>query len=133
MNVDLLILEDQTDEREVYERIAKRYGLTVVSFESGIEALKYLKEKDNSELPLSYLIDMRTGMSTEELESPLEIFNYLKGKGLIDNFRFHTGHFSEHDKKVQNITNAQIIIKAEPDLEIFLEVLKISKNNKTLL
>ncbi len=129
MNVDLFILEDQADEREVYERAAKRYGLTVIAFESGLEALKYLKRLNDSDLPQAYLVDMRTGTDIEELESPLEIFNYLKNKNLIDNFRFHTGHFSDHDKEVQNLTNAQVIIKAEPEFHVFLEKLKASKQS----
>lgn len=128
-NIDLLLVEDQPDEREMMERKVERYGLSVIAFDSGLKALEYLKELHENDLPRAYLVDMRTGGSdeTEELASPLEIFKFLKEKNSTDNFRFHTGHFSEHDKEVQGLTDAKVILKADDDLDIFLKELKKSK------
>ncbi len=127
MNIDLLIVEDQDDERITIERVAKRYSLTTISFSSGLVALRYLKQQDKKALPRAYLVDMRTGISEEELKSPLEIFKFLESHDHIKSFRFHTGHFSEHDRLVQGLTKAKVILKASADFHIFLEQLKSSR------
>ena len=124
--IDLLIVEDQHDEQLVYERASKRRGLSTISFSSGLEALQYLRVCTDT-LPTAYLVDMRTGESEEELASPLEIFKFLKSVNQIKYFRFHTGHFSEHDKTVHDITNAQIILKADPEFGQFLDLLQSIK------
>lgn len=125
--IDLLIVEDEVDEREVRAQTAERYGLSVITFESGLRALEYLKGLDSSQLPRGYLIDMRTGIDEEELESPAAIFHFLNEKNCTENFRFNTGHFSEHDREVQNLTNAKVILKGDDELYVFLKDLNDSK------
>ncbi len=126
--IDLLIVEDDKSNRDDALFLAEEYyGLKCLSFESGVEALKYLKQQDKNNLPKAFLVDMRIEGSSEELDSPLEIFNYLKEQNQLEHFRFHTGHFSEHDQRVHEITNAQVILKGEPEIHVFLEILKNTK------
>lgn len=123
-SIDLLIVEDDPDERECYEHIAARYNLTAISFDSGLSALEYLRGLQDSDFPRAYLVDMRTGITDEELASPLVLFHFLREKNAIDNFRFHTGHFSKHDREVQDLTGAKVLLKADPETDEFLKKLK---------
>jgi len=100
--------------------LASHAGVSSVSFQSGVRALEYLRTC--SELPLAYFVDMRIPGSKEELNSPEEVFNYLKTKGKIDYFNFMTGHISEHDEGVQERTGARILLKP---LEVFHGLTKV--------
>lgn len=128
---DLLILEDNSVQRLVSELWAKKYGLTYVSFESGLAALEYLNSLNHHELPDAYLIDMKIGVSQEELETPLKIFHLLKDRKRLENFAFYTAHLSEYDLHVKETTGMPIFVKNKR--EAIFNFLEGVANQKSLL
>ncbi|MBS3110412.1 response regulator [Candidatus Woesearchaeota archaeon] len=117
--IDILVVDDEEAWRDILSYYAEPYGLTIRTFESGWEAIHYLRGLPSWDMPKAYFVDMRTGddhndrASEAELESPLEIFWRAKAKGADKYFRFLTGHYSDHDAHVKGITNAQVILKGE--------------------
>lgn len=127
-SIDLLILDDEKDIAVGIGDIAEMLGLKYIAFSSGLEALNYVKQNAPDNLPRGYLLDMRIPGSEANLQSPLDIYNFLKDLNATEYFRFYTGHFSEHDEKVAGITGAQVIIKPGADKIVkFLKELKVRK------
>ncbi len=113
--IDILIVEDDAVTLMRSEKKAKNVGLTVKSFSSGIEALKYLKGLDPKDIPDAALVDMRLSTDNNNAENltPPQIFEIYCQHGKTKNFRFYTGTFSAHDGGVKNITKAKILLKGD--------------------
>ena len=111
--IDVLVLDDQHSVRQAIVLVAKSLGLTTIDFLSGVEALQYLTACTFSTLPRAYCIDMRIPGPTEELESPLRIYEFLKEKRKVENFYFMTNNLSEHDLEVIAKTGATAYQKSE--------------------
>lgn len=127
-NIDLLMLDDNQDMIKSLEDIADIIGLEYVSFNSGLEALRFLEERAPDNLPRGYLLDMRIPGSEAELKAPLDIYRFLQKHNATDNFRFYTGNLSEHDKYVLKETSAQVILKpGMAKVGEFFEGLKVTK------
>ncbi|NQV08881.1 hypothetical protein HQ529_03455 [Candidatus Woesearchaeota archaeon] len=123
MPLDILCVDDDMRELVSAMRTCIDFKLNGAFFTSGVEALKYLR--NTNVLPRAYLIDMRladiTEENIEELDSPLQIFKYVKKHGDTTHFRFHTGNLSEHDEKVIQQTSAKYLIKGDDDYIEFFE------------
>ena len=116
MSIDVMVVDDEIEILRMLKDHAEDYNLSIIAFQSGVQALDYLRGKLSSELPAAYFVDMKLAPSNDdryraELESPLEIFWLLESRKMTKYFRFLTGYFSEHDMKVQGFTNANVIIK----------------------
>ncbi|MSR85977.1 hypothetical protein EXS74_01110 [Candidatus Woesearchaeota archaeon] len=77
-----------------------------------MKALDFLRANPST-LPLAYLCDMRIPGSLEELASPLEICRFVLNNGSLDLFRFYTGHVSEHDREVLQLTGVPFFLKPD--------------------
>jgi len=133
--LDLLILEDNDHLLTAYGEIANlEYGLNVIEFNSGLEAISYINSIDkNSKLPLGYLVDMNIKKGVEEQKTSEELVNILKNRNAnISNYSFMTAHFSEsHDKGVINRTKMPVIIgKSQNDIFNFYHNLSFYKFNQ---
>jgi len=115
MSIDLMLVDDDKLIINASETQARIHDLTTISFQSGVVALRYLIETPDEDLPRGYLVDMKLAIVIDEnkpeLEAPIEIFRYVKDHGNLNYFRFLTGKYSEHDAKVQGITDAKVILK----------------------
>ncbi len=128
MRYDILYLEDDPDVHELGMIFFEHHCLRPIDFFSGVQALKYLQAQ-TSVLPLSYLCDMRIPGSVEELDSPLAICQFVSARGSLGNFRFHTGHVSDHDQGVLHETSALVIVKTDlPTLHTFLEGIRAQRD-----
>ena len=130
MLIDLMLVDDYPDVLNVYDREAKSYGLETITFDSGVEALKYLRMYV-ADLPRSYVVDMKILPGIDELDSPLEIYRFLEENNRTEYFRFNTGTISAHDKQVQEQTGATILVKYDDrhKLTSFFEELATTKPN----
>jgi FixJ family two-component response regulator len=119
-----MILDDEAMICAVLTGIASCAGISSSSFQSGIQALDYLKGCTDTDLPRAYFVDMRIPGSQEELDSPELICNYLRSRGVTKDFYFMTGHISEHDEQVRKRTGAIILPKPMEMLQAAAEVAK---------
>jgi CheY-like chemotaxis protein len=123
MGIDVLVVDDDHRILDVVVGYSEAYGLECVAYDSGLEALRFLKSCSDDELPRAYIVDMRIDNGIEELNSHVYIFEYLKSKDALENFCFFTGHFSPHDTYIQDITQARVIIKGRGEVMNFLKSL----------
>ena len=127
MTIDLFILDDEPSICAVLTGMAGHARFSSVSFQSGVQALAYLKTC--SELPRAYFVDMRIPGSEEELRSSKDIFDYLSSRNQTERFNFMTGHISEHDLLVQQQTHAPILQKP---LQVFEEITRLFSELRAL-
>jgi len=137
MGIDVLIVDDNAGMLKTMSRLIEPYGLSYMSFESGWNALYYLRGLPSWEMPKAYFIDMKTANDVEhaskaELESPLEIYLRVKAKGADKYFIFLTGHLSPHDDEVIGETEARVLLKGDETApEKIHEILRAIAADKT--
>ncbi len=119
MQMDLLIVDDEIGHRRVYSVLAATHGLQSVAYESGVEALNYLRGCETNNLFRGYFVDMKladplSGVRAE-LEAPLNIYRYLESVDAVRYFWFISAHKSEHDEQVLRETGAKFLLKEDID------------------
>lgn len=108
MRHEILVVDDNPQMLVYMSYLFQNPDITYKSFERPSEALSYLEQLTDPELPSFVISDMRT---IPELDGPEKLFNYINERGIANRFYFMTGNVSPYDEEVAQRTGAPIIPK----------------------